>query len=300
MKRTVRKSQKPSVKAEVLAIKDEEGCDIVQALTTFGLRAVLAGLSRSAVCREHLVLKGGTALRLRHGRSIGRVSTDIDLSHLDGSERISPDVIIGDVAVETAEVLAETFEDAASIDIRLHEDRSHPKYPEQPAMYSFRLSARASLGGKHVTEANQKLFLLELVIDEWVDRELLEDLVVVVNHLPIRLKAYAPVQAMAEKLRAILQKLQYFEKKGTAASFQPRHVFDLLLLYDQLAPGDLAKLKPVFHRKCEVRLVPPQERTRERLLHPVLYEQMVAADKGGAIAAAAWRRLMELASVVCD
>lgn len=291
-------ARQPTVAGEVHAIQQEEACGVVEALTTFGLRAVLAGLSRSAPCREQLVLKGGTALRLRHGRSIGRVSTDIDLSHIDGAPTFDPGLIVSDVAVVTARVLAETFADAASVQIRLEADRSQPKYPELPAMYVFRLHARATLDGRTETRADGKAFLLELVLDEYVDRTLLEDLTVVANHMPIDLKAYAPVQAMAEKLRALLQKLQHYERTKNQGSFQPRHVFDLALLYDQLRPGDIDRLKPLFDRKCDVRLVPSGERTRERLLHPKLHEA-VLAGKNPTHATAAWNRLAELASVVC-
>lgn len=280
-------------------IAREESCGSVEALMTFGLRVVLAAMSRSPRCYEHLVLKGGTALRLMHGRPIGRVSTDIDLSHLDGSGQITPEDLIGDVTTETAALLAETFSDSATVQIRLLEDRTQPPHPELPKMYSFRLFASAQLGSSNPTRADHRLFLLELVIDEYVDRDLLEDLDVRVHGMPIKLRAYAPVQAMAEKLRALLQKLHHYEERHDPASFQPRHVLDLQLLYDHLRPGDLERLKPLFDRKCEVRLIPPEQRTRARLLHPVLREMVEAEAKLRGIGMVGWARLEELAGIVC-
>ncbi|MEK7411985.1 MAG: nucleotidyl transferase AbiEii/AbiGii toxin family protein [Planctomycetota bacterium] len=261
----------------------------------FGLMAVLAGMSRVPACREHVVLKGGTALRLFLGRSIGRVSTDIDLSLLDTTHPVPIDVFTGDVRRETTNAIAEVFSDPAEIDIQLLEDRTTPPYPETPKMVKFRLSARYQK-----TLANRSLFLAELTLDEYVDQHLTKIIERDLYGLRVSLRAYAPVQAIAEKLRAILQKHQHFDRNGNLGNFEPRHVLDLVPLSELLEAGDLELLKPLFHRKCDARLVTPAERTRARLMNPHLHSAVEQECQRQGIAPVAWERLRKFAELVCD
>jgi hypothetical protein len=290
------------IRAVVAEIQKEEGCGVVDALMAFSHRAVLAGMSRIPACYDQLILKGGTALRLSYGHPIGRVSTDLDLSLLECRDSFDVLLITSDVTREVANVLAESFSDSAQITIRLIADRSKPDYSELPKMYSFRMTTEAFLNGpgRSATKVDSKAFLIELAIDEPVEKESLSVLELTEHGMPIRLQMYAPVQAMAEKLRALLQKHHHFDRTADVASFQPRHVFDLRLLYDQLGPGDLERLKPLFNMKCDSRSIPAGERTRARMLNPALRAAVQAeADRRG-LPMAAWLRLEGLAQLVCD
>jgi hypothetical protein len=292
-------SDKPKVRDAVSAIAKEERCGTPDALIAFGLRAVLAAMSRVPACQEQLVVKGGTALRLATGQPIGRVSTDLDLSLLEAGSSFDPENLTGEVTREIAVIIDEIYADSASVTIRLEADRTSPPYPQLPKLIVFRLDASADLGGRNPTRTNNKQFLIEIAVDEYVDRELLTILEVVTYGFPIRFQMYAPVQAIAEKLRALLQKLQHFERTGNEASFQPRHVLDLEFLFARLAKTDLGKLKSLFDAKCLARLVPETERTRERLLHPRLKSKVEEEAKRIGRSVASWQRLEELAAIVC-
>jgi len=290
------------IRSIVGEIQKEESCGVVEALMAFSHCAVLAGMSRIPACYEQLILKGGTALRLSLGRPIGRVSTDLDLSLLECCDSFDVLLITSDVTREIANVLSETYSDSAQITIRLLADRSKPDYVELPKMYSFRMFTEAFLNGpsKSATKVDSKSFLIELAIDEPVEKESLTVLDLKAHGMPIRLQMYAPVQAMAEKLRALLQKHHHFDRTGDVASFQPRHVFDLHLLFDQLNPGDLNRLEPLFAMKCDGRSIPAAERTRARMLHPALHKAVLAEATRRGLTMASWQRLEELAHLVCE
>jgi hypothetical protein len=282
----------------IKAIAKEECCGTVDALMVFGLHAVLAGMSRVPACAEHCIVKGGTALRLALGQPIGRVSTDLDLSLFEATrESFDPTLITSDVARETANALGEALEHPAEIIIRTPEDRTQPAYPGLPALLRYRLVVEARLTPGKVTVANSNHFIIELAVDELVDGQALEDLAVSAYGLPIRLRMYSAVQAMAEKLRALLQKLQHFERTGNAESFQPRHVHDLVLLSRRLPTGYEASLRHLFDQKCERRLVPMHERTVERLTHPALRDAVMRSSHPRS--AEAWALLERLAPIVC-
>jgi predicted nucleotidyltransferase component of viral defense system len=285
---------------EVIAeIGAQEKCAADDALMILGLRVVLASMTRIPACYEQLILKGGTALNLATGRSIGRVSIDLDLSLMDASKAFDPALILQEVPREISNVLAEYFHDSATIRISLKEDRTAPAYPELPKLYKFRLIAEADIGKAAPLRGDKRGFIVELTIDEYVEPELLSILDVKPYGLPIRLRMYSPLQAIAEKLRALLQKMQHFDRTGNEASFQPRHVLDLELLYDQLDQRDLPRLKALFDKKCDARLVPPQERTTGRMLHPILKKMVEADARRNSRSMRGWQRLEELAAIVC-
>jgi hypothetical protein len=293
-----RKGGKQKILDVVNDICAKEGCGKVDALMVFGLRAVLAGMSRIPYCYDHLVLKGGTALHLAIQEPLGRISTDLDLSLMDATkEDFDPSIISDDVARMIITVLSDALLDPAHVQIRAPIDRTAPSYPQLPALYRYRLVVEASLGGSAKTIANGTRFQIELAVDELVDSSLLEELHVAPHGLPISMRMYAPAQAIAEKLRAILQKHQHYERTGAEGSFSPRHVLDLLPLYQRLDPTDRSKLRPLFHAKCGRRLVPPEERTAARLTNAVLRAQLDRSAHPQR--QQAWELLLHLADEVC-
>ena len=290
---------KPRIKDIIEHIVATEKCDLVEALMVFGHRAVLAGMSRIPHCYKHLILKGGTALHLAQGAPIGRISTDMDLSLLDVmTEQFDHTLITHDVAREIITVLHDALSDSAKVTIQAPIDRTNSPYPEQPDLYQFRIIVAAVLSGNSATIANGKRFIIELSTDEYIDDTLLEELDIAPYGLPIRMRMYAPIQSIAEKLRAILQKHQHFDRKGNVASFQPRHVLDLVPLMARIKPGDLEKLPALFAIKCDSRLVPSAERTFERMTNPVLRERVGTSVMPHRHEA--WATLERLATLVCQ
>jgi predicted nucleotidyltransferase component of viral defense system len=293
-----KKGGKPTIREVVDGICAGEGCGKVDALMIYGLRAVLAGMSRMPACYEHLILKGGTALHLAIQEPLGRISTDLDLSLIDATkETFDPRIISDDVAREIVTVLSEALLDPAQVRISTPMDATAPKHPHLPALYRYRLVVEANLGSPTRTVANANGFQIELAVDELVDPTALEELTVAPHGLPIRMRMYAPVQAIAEKLRALLQKHQHYDRTGVAGSFNPRHVLDLLPLSRRMMPEDRAKLRPLFHLKCERRQVPPAERTVARMTNAVLRDQVDRSMHPWR--EQAWALLLQFAEEVC-
>ena len=168
----------------------------------------------------------------------------------------------------------------------------------EPTTSADTVVVEARLTPGKVTVADSNHFIIELAVDELVDAQALEDLAVSSYGLPIRLRMYSAIQAIAEKLRALLQKLQHYERTGNAASFQPRHVHDLVLLSRRLPAGYEGSLRLLFDQKCERRLVPIQERTVERLTHPALLEAVMRSQHPRS--ADSWALLQRLAAIVCS
>jgi hypothetical protein len=279
-------------------IRSEEGCALPDALVAFSLRAVLAAMSRLPSCHEQLVVKGGTALRLACRKPIGRVSTDLDLSLLDARSPFDEHVITEELPRAIAELVDEIYDRPLTITIRATKRPAGRNLPQIPELYIFRLAARVDLGHQTI-HARGDLFRIELAMDELVDPASLQPLDLSISGFPIRFLMYAPVQAISEKLRALLQKLQLYERSGNAGTFQPRHVLDLEFLYPLLAEEDRSKLRPLFDAKCAMRNVPEAERTRARLLHDHLRTAVEAEALRSGRTMAAWQRLEELAAIVC-
>ena len=288
------KSKPTSLSKTLGHIMAQEKCQIDDALMAFGLNAVMAGMSLVPACQEQVVLKGGTSLRLLLKQPLGRISTDLDLSLVAGA-RVTTEVFTGDVRRQCANVLAEYFTDTAEIDIQLRLDRQQPKYADTMKLMVWRLTARYKK-----TLANRSGFLVELALDEFVDLDKTFMLETTAHQMPIRLRAYAPIQSIAEKLRAILQKHQHFDRNGLINNFEARHVTDLVALKSLLQPGDLETLHVLFHRKCDARRIPQAERTRERLLNPKLKEAVATSHQKLQLRTDPWLVLVSLVDIVLN
>ena len=289
---------KRSIHEALVQIQGEEGCDLPDALVPFSLRAVLAAMSAIPSCHDHLVVKGGTALRLACDKPIGRVSTDLDLSLLDAGSTFDEHAITELLPRTIIDLVDAIYDRPLSIQIKTGKRPARRHIPNIPELYVFGLKASVDLGHQTV-RAKADLFQIELATDEYVDPAFLQTLEVESSGFPIRFRMYAPVQSISEKLRALLQKLQLCEKRGNPGELQPRHVLDLEYLFPLLAAGDRPHLKALFDAKCSARNVPQAERTRERLLHPLLKSAVEAETKRSHRTMAAWQRLEELAALVC-
>lgn len=290
------RTKKPTLPQILRFIGDTDGAQRGEALMLLTLWVILAAISRHP-SRRYLVVKGGTLLRLLHGQPIGRVSTDLDLSlHARDPQQFQPEVMTGPIITAARRIISELVSDPTSITIELTlrpEDARHGN----TQLYRFRLFAAAA--GMRVDNSH---FRIELSVDEAVVEDHLMGLVVNPLHgmglqLPIRVQAYDPIQALAEKLRAILQKHAHFDHTQNPANWEPRHVMDMLLLMEHVpAVGGLDDLPEVFARKCAAKseILPPELCTRARLL-PGPLRQIVLTKPNGP---AAWALLERLAGIV--
>jgi len=267
-----------------------------ESLMLLTLWVILAAISRHP-SRRYLVVKGGTLLRLLHGQSIGRVSKDLDLSlYARDPKKFQPEVMTGPIITSARHILSDLVSDPTSITIELTL-RPEAARHGNTQLYRFRLFAAAA--GMRVDNAH---FRIELSVDEAVIEDHLMGLIVNPLHgmglqLPIRVQAYDPIQALAEKLRAILQKHAHFDHNGNTANWEPRHVTDLLLLMEHVpALGGLDDLAAVFAAKCAAKreMLPPELSTRARMLPEPLQKIVLTKPNGPA----AWVLLERLARIV--
>lgn len=156
--------------------------------------------------------------------------------------------------------------------------------------------ARALAPGGKTTVARGKGYKIDLTCDEYLDLDLIEDLRVTSYGIPIDVRAYAPLQSLAEKMRAILQKRRHFERTQNAGNWVPRHLFDLVPLRRLVTEEDLRRLPGLFRRKCACRQIPVDGQVRGLLLDERLLD--VARLKDRVRAEAAWGVLRALADDV--
>ena len=225
-----------------------------EALTVFGLLLFAASLSTFDDLRDAIVLKGGTVLRLLNdGRLNRRPTKDLDASLLrepdDFSRRIETEV------VDRCNTLLRDMSDGPAEFDAVAEDRSGRRSIDAD-LYQFRLTLSVRPRGRRKPLiANEQKFRFEASRDEWIDPALLIDFPSTPVSMPITLCCYAPLQSLAEKLRAILQKRWHHEsaqadgKPTSAGNFPPRHVLDIETLYHHCL-ADLTALPDLFARKC--------------------------------------------------
>lgn len=271
--------------AERVRAEDPDCPQITDAVRTLALVAFAGAISRVPDLAQNLCLKGGTLLRILNGGRIGRPpSMDLDATVL--GPVFDPTVVETRVAGELGSLLAELYGD----ELRIRVERRPPnqaRRAQDSVIHVFRLHADAAIqrsapGKRSMIEPND--FRFEATEQEMVDRDLLLHLDHDMYGIHLAMPAYAPLQSIAEKMRALLQKLRHYEDglaKGLAAddpglrgNFIPRHVLDLEILLRLTPPGDLGRLPELFHAKCAAKGIPPQERTAERLLHPRLRQSI--------------------------
>jgi len=273
---TVREKRSLLAEARLLCERDACCVGVQQALRTIALIAFAGGLSRVPAIADSMCLKGGTLLRLWTAGSIGRPpSKDLDASVLTAG--FVPSLIDEAVIHETNALLAETFFETMRMRAELVRRPDDVRRMGDAHLYVFRLHVEAAItpsNPRRLSRLDDTSFKFEASTDEVVDKAHLIKLDETHHGLPIRLRAYAPLQAMAEKLRALLQKRRYLEIAGDRPGFQgnviPRHVMDLELLITRVKPEDLTALPDLFARKCDAKSISLDERTPERFLTPEL------------------------------
>ena len=268
------------------------------ALIALGLRALLSAIGTTPMYRQHYIAKGGTVLRLRSSKRMERLSTDLDLSGLSLSPGTAEDhrLFAATIGRQATQILHDAYsKGAADIVVRFAEDSMGGRFDESdPDTVSYVVEVSAVLvpGGK-TTFARGKAYKIDLTCDEYLDLDLIEDLRVTSYGISSDVRAYAPMQSIAEKMRAILQKRRHYERTQNTGNWVPRHLFDLVLLRRLVTDEDLRRLPDLFRRKCACRQIPVDDHVRSLLLDERLLEAARLKDRSRADAA--WAILRSLA-----
>jgi len=268
-----------------------------EALLALGLRALLAAIGSQEHYRKHYIAKGGTILRLRSNERLERLSTDLDLSGVELGNTTVADhfTFASEVGRSATQILRSAYsKGAADIEVTFDEDslgRVHDESDPNTVTYGIEVSAILA-PGKNPTVARGPAYKIDLTCDEYIDLSLIEDLKVESYGIPIDVRIYAPLQSIAEKMRAILQKRRHFERKQNSGNWVPRHLFDLVPLRKMVSDQELKLLPELFRKKCARRKIDVDAQTRTWLLDDRLLE--VAKRKDAPRATAAWEILKSL------
>ena len=205
---------------------------------------ILAGVSQVPVLGDTLVFKGGTALKKCYFGNY-RFSEDLDFSGLDG--------------VPTGDEMERLVNEACNIAVRLLDEyatvettcaRYTERDPHPRGQEAFTVRARLPWQSHPQTRV-----MIEVTIDEPVLRPVQRRRVIheYGEPLDVDLQVYSLEEVVAEKLRAILQQADMFEKRGWSRS-RARDYYDLWQVLDTYREQmDLTDFRSLVHQKCFVR-----------------------------------------------
>ena len=205
---------------------------------------VLAGISHVQVLQDALVFKGGTALRKCYFGDY-RLSEDLDFSALEGVPTGEEMERLVREACEAAVRLLDEYAPVEVVCERYTEREPHPGSQE-----AFTIRARFPWQGRPQTRV-----MIEVTVDERILWPVERRLVIHEYGEPLeaRLQVYALEEVIAEKLRALLQQADLFERRGWSRS-RARDYYDLWRVLgtygDQM---DLAGFDSLLREKCAVR-----------------------------------------------
>ena len=205
---------------------------------------ILAGVSQVPALCEALVFKGGTALKKCYFGDY-RFSEDLDFSGLD-------EVPTGDemerLVNEACDVAVRLLDEYAPVEIvceRYTEREPHPRGQE-----AFTIRARLPWQSQPRTRV-----MIEVTLDEPVLRPVRRRRVIHDYGEPLdaEVPVYSLEEVVAEKLRAILQQADMFERRGWSRS-RARDYYDLWqVLSTYREQMDLTDFRSLVHQKCAVR-----------------------------------------------
>ena len=207
---------------------------------------VLAGISQVPVLQDTLVFKGGTALKKCYFGDY-RFSEDLDFSGLKG--------------VPTGGEMQRAVKEACDIAVRLLDEyvpveitceRYVEREPHPGGQEAFTIRGRFPWQG-----GTQTRIMIEVTVDEtllWtpVKRQIIHEYG---EPLSAELQVYSLEEIVAEKLRALLQQAEIFERRGWSRS-RARDYYDLWRVLGEYGDRmDLEGFDSMLHEKCSVRAV---------------------------------------------
>jgi uncharacterized protein len=207
---------------------------------------ILAGIAQVDTLWEILIFKGGTALKKCYFGEY-RFSEDLDFTAI--SANITDDTI--EAAMQQACVEAVQLLDAyVPVDIickRYSERDPHPR-----GQVAFDIHARFPWHRQPQVNVMVEITRDEKVLRPVVIRQVIHDYGEAFN---TQLQVYSLEEIVAEKLRAILQTLQAFERKGWVRS-RARDYYDLWRILDTYKDKlDLLSFSNLVHEKCVIKEV---------------------------------------------
>ena len=205
---------------------------------------VLAGISEVPMLRDTLVFKGGTALRKCYFGDY-RFSEDLDFSGLEG---VPAGVEMEHLVNEACEVTVRLLDEYAPVEISC--ERYTEREPHPGGQEAFTIRARFPWQGRLQTR-----IMVEVTVDETVLRQSEKRRIMHEYGEPLsaELQVYSLEEIVAEKLRALLQQAEMFERRGWSRS-RARDYYDLWrVLGEYKDQMDLAGFDTFLREKCVVR-----------------------------------------------
>ena len=205
---------------------------------------ILAGVSQVPALGDTLVFKGGTALKKCYFGDY-RFSEDLDFSGLDGVPTGDEMERLVNEACETAVRLLDEYAPVEIVCERYTEREPHPGGQE-----AFTIRARLPWQSHPQTRV-----MIEVTVDEPVLRPIQRREVIHEYGEPLEaeVQVYSLEEVIAEKLRAILQQADMFERRGWSRS-RARDYYDLWqVLGTYREQMDLTDFRSLVHQKCALR-----------------------------------------------
>ena len=202
---------------------------------------ILAGVSQVPALGDALVFKGGTALKKCYFGDY-RFSEDLNFSGLDD---VPTDDEMERLVSEACDVAVRLLDEYAPVEIvynRYTEREPHPGGQE-----AFTIRARLPWQSHPQTRV-----MIEVTVDEPVLRPVQRRKVIHEYGEPLEadIRVYSLEEVIAEKLRAILQQADMFEKRGWSRS-RARDYYDLWqVLGTYREQMDLTDFRSLLHQKC--------------------------------------------------
>ena len=205
---------------------------------------VLAGISQVPVLQDTLVFKGGTALRKCYFGDY-RFSEDLDFSALEGVPKGEE---IERMVREACETAIRLLEEYAPVEVSC--ERYTEREPHPGGQEAFAIRARFPWQSRLQTRVMIEVTMDERVLLPAERRQVIHDYGEPLN---AEVKVYSLEEIVAEKLRALLQQADMFERRGWSRS-RARDYYDLWRVFRTYKDRmDLAGFDSVLREKCAVR-----------------------------------------------
>jgi len=233
------------------------------------LSFILAGMVETDRLSDHLVFKGGTALKKCYFGDY-RFSEDLDFSALPGSPR---GVVLDGEMGKACDRARGFMNEYAPVEIACERYREKQPHPGGQAAYEIRV--QLPWHKKPMVRVLVEITTDETVLKEPINRPILHGYG---ERVTSRIKTYSLEEIIAEKMRAILQQEKRMKAKGWSRS-RARDYYDLWrILRAYKGSLDLKGFKGLLKRKCDVRDV--QFRTAGDFFpEPVVEEVRVTWDR---------------------
>ena len=205
---------------------------------------VLAGISRISALSDTLVFKGGTALKKCYFGDY-RFSEDLDFSGLEG---VPKGEHMERLVMEACETAMRLLDEYAPVEISC--ERYTEREPHPGGQEAFVIRARFPWQSRPQTRV-----LIEVTVDERILWPVERRRVIHAYGEPLvaEVQVYSLEEVVAEKLRALLQQADMFERRGWSRS-RARDYYDLWRVLgayeDQM---DMAGFDSLLREKCSVR-----------------------------------------------